>query len=222
MAGGLAVAIYLLVPIVLMTLRSVRMVIWLPIHETEWADQPRWKRPVFTAIIFVAAMVGWPLFVRAWFSSRERIHAAIVDRQRWRNDRDYRRNEILPEGNLTLSQDESAVDRGSLIFKTGLVSDLGWYAEMGELFLTTPITGIDADRIKEEMRPRSRLVTVTHTSDFEPPEKLDPPVYFEPLPTDEVWDYTTSTSSWQNLAGRAGHALVRDGVVICETTTLLS
>ena len=65
-------------------------------------------------------------------------------------------------------------------------------------------------------------MTVTQTSNFEPPQKLDPPVYFEPLPTDEVCDYTTSTSSWQNLAGRAGHALVRDGVIICKTTTLMS
>jgi hypothetical protein len=43
MAGGLAVAIYLFIPIVLL---SVRTVIGLPIHETEWAAQPRWKRPV--------------------------------------------------------------------------------------------------------------------------------------------------------------------------------
>jgi hypothetical protein len=116
----------------------------------------------------------------------------------------------------------STADEGIPISRTGLVSDLGSYAERGELFLTTRITGTDADRIREEMRPRSRLVTITHTSDFEPPEKLDPPVYFEPLPTDEVWEYTTSTRSWQNLAGRAGHALVRDGVVICETTTRMS
>ena len=73
------------------------------------------------------------------------------------------------------------MDKGIPITKTGLVSRLGFYAERGELFLTTRITGTDADRIREEMRPRSRLVTVTHTSGFEPSEKLDPPVYFEPL-----------------------------------------
>jgi hypothetical protein len=43
MSGGQAVAIYIFIPIVLL---SVRTVIWSPIHDTEWAAQPRWKRPV--------------------------------------------------------------------------------------------------------------------------------------------------------------------------------
>jgi hypothetical protein len=60
----------------------------------------------------------------------------------------------------------------------------------------------------------SRLVTGYSHDWFEPPEKLDPPVYFEPLPTDEVWHYTTSARSWQHLAGRAGHALERSGLPI--------
>ncbi len=72
------------------------------------------------------------------------------------------------------------------IIETGLVSDLGCYAKRGELFLTTRITRTDADRIREEMRSRSRSVTGYSHVCFEPPEKLDPPVYFEPLPTDEV------------------------------------
>ena len=81
--------------------------------------------------------------------------AAILDRQKWWNDDEYRRNEIQPEDDLTLPQCESAVDPGDPIIETGLVSDLGCYAKRGELFLTTRITRTDADRIREEMRSRA-------------------------------------------------------------------
>jgi hypothetical protein len=77
--------------------------------------------------------------------------------------------------------------------------------------------GAEAEQIQEKMKSWSRLVTGYSQIWYDPPEKLDPPVYFEPLPTDEVWRYTTSGRSWKNLAGRAGCALVRDGVVVCNT-----
>jgi len=79
------------------------------------------------------------------------------------------------------------------VTKTGPLSALGDYAEMGDLFLTTQITGAEADQMRDQVREVAGF-----------------------LPTDEVWGFTTSSKSWQCLAGRAGYVLVRDGVVICE------
>ena len=214
--GALA-ALYLLVPIALMAFGSVRAVILSPIREIDWADHSRWKRPTFTAIIFVSAMVAWPLFLRGRSSSRERNRPAIMDRREWRPDGEYRIDEIQPQTNLTLPGRDSALNKCVPTYKTGLVSDLGSYAKRGEFFLTTQISGAEAEQIREKMKSWSRLVTGYSQIWYDPPEKLDPPVYFEPMPTDEVWRYTTSGRSWKNLAGRAGCALVRDGVVICNT-----
>jgi len=36
----------------------------------------------------------------------------------------------------------------------------------------------------------------------------------ETLPDDEIWEFSSSADSWQNFAGRAEQALVRNGVVI--------
>ena len=144
MTGGLAVAIYLFIPIVLL---SVRTVIWLRSGLTSRRGSDRCS----LRSSFVAAVVGWPLFIRAWFSILERIHAAIVDRRRWRNDREYRSNEIQPAANPAPYERDNSMDKGIPITKTGLVSRLGFYAERGELFLTTQITGTDADRIREEI-----------------------------------------------------------------------
>jgi hypothetical protein len=117
---------------------------------------------------------------------------------------------------------EITVNDGIPVTETGLKSTLGGYAESGELFLTAQITGAEADRVREQMRCQAGLVTGYSRLGFGQPERLDPPVYFEPLPTDEVWKFTTSSKSWQYLAGRTGYALVRDGVVICNTTTAMT
>jgi|GEM_PF-3711391 len=42
------------------------------------------------------------------------------------------------------------------------------------------------------------------------------------LPTDEVWLYDSPASYWQNLGGRAGFALVRQGRPITYTTTKMN
>ena len=109
-----------------------------------------------------------------------------------------------------------------LITRTGLLCTLGSYAVADEILLTELIVGKEAEDIRSEMKKREGLVTHYATVWSDPPEKLDPPVYFTPLATDEVWRFTTSETSWRHLAGRARYALVRDGVLICEIVTVMA
>ena len=39
---------------------------------------------------------------------------------------------------------------------------------------------------------------------------------------DELWEYCSSLESWQHLAGRAGYAVVREGVVVNEILTMMN
>ena len=39
---------------------------------------------------------------------------------------------------------------------------------------------------------------------------------------DELWEFSSSSDSWQHLAGRAGIALVRDGKVVDSIVTLMN
>jgi len=41
-------------------------------------------------------------------------------------------------------------------------------------------------------------------------------------PGDEIWEFSSSDGSWQNLAGRAGVALVRGGEVIASVLTRMN
>jgi hypothetical protein len=67
LAVFVAVAVYLLVFVALLTFGCVRTEVLAPIRETEWCGQPRWKQVAFTAIVCAGAAIGWPLFVHAWF-----------------------------------------------------------------------------------------------------------------------------------------------------------
>lgn len=42
------------------------------------------------------------------------------------------------------------------------------------------------------------------------------------IPGDELWEFSSPPESWDNLAGRAGIALVREGKVVATILTLLS
>lgn len=39
---------------------------------------------------------------------------------------------------------------------------------------------------------------------------------------DELWEFSNSSNHWENLAGRRGIALVRDGEIIASITTLMN
>ncbi len=39
---------------------------------------------------------------------------------------------------------------------------------------------------------------------------------------DELWEFCSSWESWQNLAGRAGIALVRNGEVVASVDTMMN
>jgi hypothetical protein len=218
----LAVILYLFVPVLLIAFGKVRAIILSPVHETEWVDQPGWKRPAFTGIILASAILAWPLFILDWFAERERGHAAIMNRRECPLDIASRTNKIRTESDPTPAQNDRSLGGGISITKTGLVSTLGAYANAGELFLTNQITGTEAKRIRDQMHLWSRFVTSYPGIRFESPEKLDPPLWFEPLETDEVWEFTTKGNTWKYLSGRSGYALVRDGVLICETVTMMS
>lgn len=41
-------------------------------------------------------------------------------------------------------------------------------------------------------------------------------------PGDELWSYSSDAESWENLAGRAGYALVREGAVIAKVETVMN
>ncbi len=41
-------------------------------------------------------------------------------------------------------------------------------------------------------------------------------------PGDELWNYSSPSETWQNLAGRAGIAVVRDGKVVATLMTLMN
>ena len=111
---------------------------------------------------------------------------------------------------------------GTPVTRTGLLCTLGSYAAHSELLLTELVVGNEAESVKAEMKTKEQLVTSYAEIWSGPPVKLDPPVYFTPLATDEVWKFITSKRSWQHLAGRAGYALVRDGVMICDTVTVMA
>lgn len=111
---------------------------------------------------------------------------------------------------------------GIPVTRTGVLCTLGPYAARGELLLTESVTGDEAENVKAQMKSQEGFVTSYRKVWHEPPVKLDPPVYFTPLTTDEVWKFITSKRSWQHLAGRAGYALVRDGVMICEIVTVMA
>jgi hypothetical protein len=44
----------------------------------------------------------------------------------------------------------------------------------------------------------------------------------EMKPGDEIWTFASPADSWKNLAGRAGIALVREGIPIMSIVTLLN
>jgi hypothetical protein len=39
---------------------------------------------------------------------------------------------------------------------------------------------------------------------------------------DELWEYTSPAETWANMAGRAGYALVREGKIVGQITTLMN
>jgi hypothetical protein len=41
-------------------------------------------------------------------------------------------------------------------------------------------------------------------------------------PGDELWTFCSPAESWQNLAGRRGIVLLRDGMAIAEIVTLMN
>jgi hypothetical protein len=41
-------------------------------------------------------------------------------------------------------------------------------------------------------------------------------------PGDELWSFASPRESWEQLAGRAGYALVRDGVAIAVLVTMMN
>ena len=109
-------------------------------------------------------------------------------------------------------------DNAIQVTRTGLLCRLDVYASCGELFLTQRISGATADEIREKMKQRSRWVdTYGAWND----KRYDPPVFFEPRVTDEVWRFATR-GEVNKRAGRWGYALVRDGVMICEIVTAMS
>lgn len=114
---------------------------------------------------------------------------------------------------------DSSDPGGIPVTRTGLRCTLGPYAAINELFLTELVTGDEAENVKAQMKRHEQIVTSDTKVRRKPPVKLDSPVYFTPLTTDEVWKFTTS---WQRLSGRAGYALMRDGVMICEIITVMA
>ena len=95
--------------------------------------------------------------------------------------------------------------------------------ELGRTFLTDQITGTEADQIKDRMRQAcARYFEMRMREWTEQPDGKEQPVLIEPLPTDEVWNYRSDDKSWENLAGRSGYALVRDGVEIWHIRTGMS
>lgn len=41
-------------------------------------------------------------------------------------------------------------------------------------------------------------------------------------PGDELWEFCSPPDTWQNLCGRKGIAIVRDGTIVAHLTTALS
>lgn len=111
---------------------------------------------------------------------------------------------------------------GIPVTRTDLLCTLGSYAVRGELLLTELVTRDEAENVKAKMKVKEQLVTSYREIWHEPAVKLETPVFFTPLITDEVWKFITSKRSWQHLAGRAGYALVRDGVMICDIVIVMA
>ena len=92
-----------------------------------------------------------------------------------------------------------------------------------EYFRTSQITGAQADRIKDSMRQACAQYFERQMREWNAqPDGKEQPVLIEPLPTDEVWNYRSDDKSWENLAGRRGYALVRDGREIWHIRTGMS
>src|SRR5580692_3825247 len=41
-------------------------------------------------------------------------------------------------------------------------------------------------------------------------------------PGDELWHFSSPPETWANMAGRAGYAIVRDGVIVHSLMTLMN
>lgn len=92
-----------------------------------------------------------------------------------------------------------------------------------EYFRTSQITGAEGDRIKEQMRQECARYFERRMHEWiAQPDGKERPVLIVPLPTDEVWNYRSDDKSWENLAGRRGYTLVRDGVEIWHVRTGMS
>lgn len=59
-------------------------------------------------------------------------------------------------------------------------------------------------------------------------QKINSEAYFPTLfnnrvaPGDEIWSFSTNSQSWENLAGRSGIAVVRDGTIVFDWVTIMN
>lgn len=93
--------------------------------------------------------------------------------------------------------------------------DLGLYAANGDLFIV------------ERLTPRELFIVaangdVKRVTRDERGAWKDAFAGIQLLPTDEVWTFTTSRATWRGLVGRAGYALMRDGVMIANIIESMS
>jgi hypothetical protein len=210
--------------------------------ERQAHDQPRWKLIAFSSAVALGIILLWPVLVvsaarteagaKANFGLRDPHPvepSATLDR--WISEVQTRYSTSLPlEDYQKISAKLPWTDRehfDSRLARLGyVVTGFATGPDSQEFAVSVPVLGIGMPFALTKLRgkagslpaprlPREGEISLDplqHGLDFGLPTK----------PDDEVWEFSSSSDSWEHLAGRAGLALVRERIVIDAYVTLMN
>lgn len=211
-------------------------------QKLEWQayDQPKWKLKVFSALIAAGIGLLWPFLVVSAARKETNSKIDLIDLpdvapsdelDHWISEVRKLYSDSLPfesyseivkklPWNDRMHFDSYLAKQGYLItgFATGPKGQ-DFSVATSVLHIGMPIS-LTRMRGKAGSLPPTRKLAeneisidpLSHDLSFQVPTQ----------PDDEVWEFSSSKDSWNNLAGRAGVALVRKGAVIEINVTIMN
>ncbi|MBK9495832.1 MAG: hypothetical protein BWZ07_01562 [Alphaproteobacteria bacterium ADurb.BinA280] len=168
---------------------------------------PTWKRVAYCSILAIFIVLGWPVLVIA---ARRDERCGLTSMDSWEPASD----EPTAKAAARIAEIEAGPPRCMTLHEFQRIGhDLAWF---------------DAAFIKQAMAKRGYLVAMatTGTGDSLPVKIEVASEIGQPLLLTEVspnvWRFSTCDDSWMHLAGRAGDACVRDGIVVSVFVTMMS
>lgn len=201
-------------------------------NRTSNIEVPFWKLFVFSISIVIGTILHWPVLVpSAWNAEREQRNGIIGAMEPYGGESDElihpRFKLVMSQGDKSLTVDECIAmlpTEGNLTLTFSelhkLMRRVEW-EHWDELMNRLDTLGF---RVEEPGGDENRkcALSVRVARELGQPIILVSQVknanresrFSDRMPGDQVWKFSTSSDSWEHLAGRSGLGLLRGGVVI--------